>query len=224
MRCWPPTATSPGAAGADRRRHRGARPAGPVPPPGLARRARRRAPGVPQRRQRRRGPGPRSRPREPDRRPGGPKPYAALQSMLNAMDPKGCTATGRPSSCPGCPAGSSTPSSSALDVTSPPSQAMLVHLGGALNDHEADDGAVGNRDARYIGGFDGAWPPGAPGDAHVAWARDAWGRIRPTPPAGATSTSSSPRRTARGPPPPTAPTTSASTGQGRPTTPTTCSA
>ena len=42
-----------------------------------------------------------------------------------------------------------------------------------------DDGAVGNRDAQYIGGFAATWPPGAPPDPHVAWARDGWERIRP---------------------------------------------
>jgi hypothetical protein len=56
-------------------------------------------------------------------------------------------------------------------VTSPLSQSVIFHLAGALNDHEDDDGAVGNRDAHYIGGFNATWPPGAPADPHVAWAR-----------------------------------------------------
>ena len=30
-----------------------------------------------------------------------------------------------------------------------------LHVAGALNEHEGDDGAVGNRDAHYIGGFAG---------------------------------------------------------------------
>ena len=37
-------------------------------------------------------------------------------------------------------------------MTSPLSQSVIFHLAGALNDHEDDDGAVGNRDAHYIGG------------------------------------------------------------------------
>jgi hypothetical protein len=64
-------------------------------------------------------------------------------------------------------------------VTSPLSQSVIFHLAGAINDHEDDDGAVGNRDAHYIGGFNATWPPGAPADPHVAWARDGWERIRP---------------------------------------------
>ena len=109
-----------------------------------------------------------------------PKPYAALQSMLNAMEPKWLHRYWKTWFLPGL-------SSEFLDafrdgalkVTSPLSQSVLFHLAGALNDREGDDGAVGNRDARYIGGFAGTWPPGAPADPHVAWARDRWERTRP---------------------------------------------
>jgi FAD/FMN-containing dehydrogenase len=69
--------------------------------------------------------------------------------------------------------------SSAVKVPSPPSEAMIVHIGGALNEREDDDGAVGNRDARYVTWFDAAWPPDCRGDEHVTWAREAWERIRP---------------------------------------------
>lgn len=39
--------------------------------------------------------------------------------------------------------------------------------------------AVDNRDARYISGFSGTWPPNAPADPHIAWVRDAWETIQP---------------------------------------------
>jgi FAD/FMN-containing dehydrogenase len=68
--------------------------------------------------------------------------------------------------------------SSALKVTSPRSEAMIVHIGGAVNEKADDDGAVGNRDARYVAWFDAVWQPGDSGDEHVAWARDAWDGIR----------------------------------------------
>jgi FAD/FMN-containing dehydrogenase len=55
----------------------------------------------------------------------------------------------------------------------------VFHLAGAINEHEPDDGAVGNRDARYIGGFAGTWPPSVPADPHVARVREGWERIRP---------------------------------------------
>jgi FAD/FMN-containing dehydrogenase len=109
-----------------------------------------------------------------------PKPYVAMQSMLNAMEPKWLHRYWKAEFFPGL-------SSEFLDafresglrVTSPLSQSVIFHLAGALNDHEDDDGAVGNRDAHYIGGFNATWPPGAPSDPHVAWARAGWARTRP---------------------------------------------
>jgi FAD/FMN-containing dehydrogenase len=109
-----------------------------------------------------------------------PKPYVAMQSMLNAMEPKWLHRYWKTEFL----AGLSSEfldvfRDGALQVTSPLSQSVLFHLAGALNDREGDDGAVGNRDARYVGGFAGTWPPGAPAEPHVAWARNAWERIRP---------------------------------------------
>ena len=109
-----------------------------------------------------------------------PKPYTAMQSMLNAMEPKWLHRYWKAEFLPGLSSGFLDAfRSSALRVTSPLSQSVIFHLAGALNDREGDDGAVGNRDARYIGGFAGTWPPGAPADPHVAWARDGWERTRP---------------------------------------------
>jgi len=110
----------------------------------------------------------------------GPKPYMAMQSMLNAMEPKWLHRYWKAEFLPGLSSEYlDTFRSSALRVTSPLSQSIIFHLAGALNDREGDDGAVGNRDAHYIGGFNATWPPGAPPDPHVAWARDGWERIRP---------------------------------------------
>ena len=42
------------------------------------------------------------------------------------------------------------------------------------------DGAVGNRDARYVLGVKGMWPPDEPdADRFGQWVRDAWARLRP---------------------------------------------
>jgi hypothetical protein len=110
----------------------------------------------------------------------GPKPYVAVQSMLNAMEPKWLHRYWKAEFLPGLSSQFLDAFwSSALRVTSPLSQSVLFHLAGALNDREGDDGAVGNRDAHYIGGFNATWPPGAPADPHVAWARDGWARTRP---------------------------------------------
>jgi hypothetical protein len=68
---------------------------------------------------------------------------------------------------------------SALKVTSPLSESIVIHLAGELNERADDDGAVGNRDARYMTAFAGQWPAGDPDDEHVAWVREAWKSVRP---------------------------------------------
>jgi berberine-like enzyme len=56
----------------------------------------------------------------------------------------------------------------------------VLHLGGALNERPGDDGAVGNRDARYILGVKGRWAPGEPeADRFRRWVRDGWAGLRP---------------------------------------------
>jgi FAD/FMN-containing dehydrogenase len=108
------------------------------------------------------------------------RPYAAQQSMFDEMEPKGFNQYWKAEYL------------SALDgdylevfrdaaskATSPWSYSVIFHIGGALNEREGDDGAVGNRDARFISGFSGAWPPDDPrGDEHVAWVREGWEAIR----------------------------------------------
>jgi hypothetical protein len=100
--------------------------------------------------------------------------------MLNAMEPKWLHRYWKAEFLPGLSSEFLDAfRSSALRVTSPLSQSIIFHVAGALNEHEDDDGAVGNRDAHYIGGFAATWPPGAPSDPHVAWARNGWEQIRP---------------------------------------------
>jgi FAD/FMN-containing dehydrogenase len=55
----------------------------------------------------------------------------------------------------------------------------FLHLGGALNERSWDDGAVGNRDARYAMGANAMWSPDDPdADHHRAWIRAAWEELR----------------------------------------------
>jgi hypothetical protein len=62
----------------------------------------------------------------------------------------------------------------------PGAELGFLHLGGALNERDADDGAVGNRDARFAMGANAMWEPGEPGaDTFPQWIRDAWERLRP---------------------------------------------
>ena len=123
------------------------------------------------------------------------KPYADQQSMLDGMEPKGHHYYWKTEYL----AGVSNEfldmfRDGALKVTSPLSESIVIHLAGALNDRADDDGAVGNRSARYMVAFAGQWPADVPNDEHVAWVREAWKRIRPFSTEATTSTSRPPTR------------------------------
>ena len=108
------------------------------------------------------------------------QPYTQVQSYLDATEPKGNHYYWKteylaelsdeflsvwPDLAAECPI--------------PEAQIGLLHLGGALNERDGDDGAVGNRDARYACGLIGCWEPGEPdADGFAEWVRDAWQRIR----------------------------------------------
>ena len=108
------------------------------------------------------------------------KPYMDQQSMLDATQPKGLHNYVKTEFLPDLSNGFLAAfRDSALKASSPMSQSIVFHLAGALNEHDDDDGAVGNRDARHMVGFADAWPADTPADEHVAWVRDAWETIRP---------------------------------------------
>jgi FAD/FMN-containing dehydrogenase len=110
----------------------------------------------------------------------GEMPYTALQSMLNANEPKGPHRYWKTEFLPDLADGFLDAFvEGGIGLTSPISQSVLFHLGGALNERSPDDGAVGNRDAHYIAGFSGTWPPEADPAPHIAWVRGAWETIRP---------------------------------------------
>ncbi|MFC7987329.1 FAD-binding oxidoreductase [Streptomyces sp. NPDC057336] len=110
----------------------------------------------------------------------GPKPYVAQQSMIDSMEPKGLNQYWKAEFLPGL-AGGYLPvfREAALEVASPLSFSVIFHLAGALNETDGDGGAVGNREARYISGFSGGWPPQADGEGIVAAVRKGWESIRP---------------------------------------------
>ncbi len=62
----------------------------------------------------------------------------------------------------------------------PHAQIGTLHVAGALNERPDDDGAVGNRHARWVCGLIGAWEPDDGRDAeNQAWIRDSWERLEP---------------------------------------------
>jgi len=108
------------------------------------------------------------------------KPYIEQQSMLDGMEPKGHRYCWKTEYLPRLTNEFLEAfRDSALKVTSPLSESIVIHLAGALNERADDDGAVGNRDARYLTAFAGQWPADDRDDKHVAWVREAWNSVRP---------------------------------------------
>jgi FAD/FMN-containing dehydrogenase len=109
------------------------------------------------------------------------QPYTQLQSYLDDTEPKGAHYYWRTEYV-----AELTDDLLALtrelagECPIPNAEVGFLHLGGALNERSADDGAVGNRDARFAYGVIGGWEPGEPEAASYAqWVRDAGERVRP---------------------------------------------
>jgi len=109
------------------------------------------------------------------------QPYVEVQSYLDAGEPKGMHyywKTGFAAEL----SDDLLATSKSLFATCPVPGAELgyLHLGGALNERDPDDGAIGNRDARYAIGANGMWEPDDPdADLYRQWIRDAWQRLHP---------------------------------------------
>ena len=101
---------------------------------------------------------------------------------------------------------------------------LVLHLAGAIKEHAVDDGAVGNRDARYVIGVNGMWAPGEPrAEEFRQWTVGAATGSGPTGPAGRTSTSRPGTKAMSACEQCTVPTTPSSWRSRGPTTPATCS-
>ncbi len=110
-----------------------------------------------------------------------PQPYAELQSSLDATEPKGLHYYWKTEYAAELSDGLlATMRGLAAECPVPGAEVAFLHLGGAIGDHGWDDGAVGNRDARYAAGAIGIWEPGDPDErAHAAWIRSAAERFAP---------------------------------------------
>jgi FAD/FMN-containing dehydrogenase len=109
------------------------------------------------------------------------QPYVELQSYLDAAEPKGQNYYWKTEFAAELSDGLlSAMRDLFAECPIPEAQLGFLHLGGALNEREWDDGAVGNRDARFAWGVNGMWEPDEPNaEAFRQWIRDAWKRIRP---------------------------------------------
>ena len=109
------------------------------------------------------------------------QPYTEVQSYLDETEPKGIPHYWKTEYLAEL---SDDLLSTMRDVAAenhhPEGEIGVLHVGGALNDHHEDDGAVGNRDARYALGVKAMWDPHQPhGHRFPEWVRGGWERLRP---------------------------------------------
>jgi FAD/FMN-containing dehydrogenase len=111
----------------------------------------------------------------------GELPYAQVQSYLDATEPRGDHYHWRTEYLAELDDGLL---SAAREVFAtcpmPDGEVGFLQLDGALNERDADDGAVGNRDTRFAVGVKGRWEAdGADADGFLRWVRDGGERLRP---------------------------------------------
>jgi FAD/FMN-containing dehydrogenase len=103
------------------------------------------------------------------------RPYAQLQSLLDATQPKGRRYYWKSEYLPGVsPALCERFMAHAATVPSPHSAVILFQVGGALNRRDEGHSPVGNRDARFVLNVAGAWESADGDRANIGWVREAW--------------------------------------------------
>jgi FAD/FMN-containing dehydrogenase/pimeloyl-ACP methyl ester carboxylesterase len=111
----------------------------------------------------------------------GERPYTEIQSLLDGTEPKGHHYYWRSGHHARL---SDELLAAAIEAAGecpiPAAQIGVLHLDGAIADRASDDGAVGNRDARFVFGVIAGWEPDEPREADFqAWVRAAYERVRP---------------------------------------------
>lgn len=109
------------------------------------------------------------------------QPYVQVQSYLDATEPAGLHHYWKTEYLAELSEDLLSTVREAFAAAAPPEAEIgILHIGGALNERAEDDGAVGNRDARFAIGVKAMWDPGrADTGAVVRWVRDGWERVRP---------------------------------------------
>jgi FAD/FMN-containing dehydrogenase len=108
------------------------------------------------------------------------RPYAQMQSLLDATQPKGRRYYWKSEYLPGLEEKAlDTLVEHAARIRSPHSAILLFHLAGALNELGPEHSPAGNRDASYILNIAGSWENPDADTANIAWARECWQAARP---------------------------------------------
>ena len=109
------------------------------------------------------------------------KEYSAQQSMLDATQPKGMAYYWKSEFLPRLGDDVLADYHAQFEgLEAPANQIVLFHIGGRLNELAEDDGAMGNRNARYACVIAAMNPVGAPiGSSNIDWVRSAWTAMKP---------------------------------------------
>ena len=107
------------------------------------------------------------------------RPYAQLQSLLDATQPNGRRYYWKSEYLPDIESALCEKLVEyAAKIPSPHSAAILFQLDGALNQLSNDHSAVGNRDARYVVNLASSWENSGDDDVNIGWARAAWADMK----------------------------------------------
>jgi FAD/FMN-containing dehydrogenase len=107
------------------------------------------------------------------------RPYAQMQSLLDATQPKGRRNYWKSEYLPSIePALCEKAIEHAAGIRSPHSTVALFQIEGALNRLDEDHSPVGNRDARYVLNLAGSWEQADEDRGNIEWARAAWNDLK----------------------------------------------
>jgi FAD/FMN-containing dehydrogenase len=107
------------------------------------------------------------------------RPYAQMQSLLDATQPKGRRYYWKSEYLSRIePALCAKVIEHAARIRSPHSAVVLFQIEGALNQIEEERSAVGNRDAHYVLNLTGSWERAGDDATNIAWAREAWSDMK----------------------------------------------
>jgi FAD/FMN-containing dehydrogenase len=107
------------------------------------------------------------------------RPYAQMQSLLDATQPKGRRYYWKSEYLPRIdPALCEKVMVHAARIRSPHSAVVLFQLEGALNQLGEEHSPVGNRDARFVLNLTSSWEHAGEDRANIEWAREAWSDMK----------------------------------------------
>ena len=108
------------------------------------------------------------------------RPYAQMQGLLDATQPKGRRYYWKSEYLPGLqPSALAAMAEQAAHIPSPHSAMILFQIGGALNDLPAGHSPAGNRDAAFVCNIASSWESAADDAANIGWTRTAWQAMKP---------------------------------------------